>query len=169
MPSFTGLYSCTSGKAIVNGYDINTSIEKIRGKLGLCPQHNMLFPILTVREHLFFFGMVCLSMFLCSSLVVFNLIGLFQLKGLGYKEALSQADVVADQVMLGEKKNKKSSTLSGGMKRKLHLGISLIGESSVVLLDEPTSGMQMTVGTKKNIKKSYCCQNCKKSVGFVIS
>ncbi len=72
MSLFTGLYSCTSGTAIVNGYDINTSIEKIRGKLGLCPQHNMLFPILTVREHLFFFGMVCVSMFLFSPLVVFN-------------------------------------------------------------------------------------------------
>ena len=47
---------------------------------------------------------------------------------------------VADQVMLGEKLNKRASTLSGGMKRKLHLGISLIGKSSVVLLDEPTSG-----------------------------
>ncbi len=150
MPLFTGLYSCTSGTAIVNGYDINTSIEKIRGKLGLCPQHNMLFPILTVREHLFFFGMVCLSMFKFPLWwFSIQLIGLFQLKGLGYKEALSQADVVADQVMLGEKKNKKSSTLSGGMKRKLHLGISLIGESSVVLLDEPTSGMQISVGTKK--------------------
>ncbi len=53
-----GLYSSTSGTAIVNGYDINTNIENIRGSLGLCPQHNMLFPNLTVREHLFFFGMV---------------------------------------------------------------------------------------------------------------
>ncbi len=64
-----------------------------------------------------------------------------KLKGLSYKEARAQVEVVAEQVMLGEKKNKQSATLSGGMKRKLHLGISLIGESSVVLLDEPTSGM----------------------------
>ena len=53
-----GLYSATGGTAIINGYDINTNIEKIRGSLGLCPQHNMLFPSLTVVEHLRFFGMV---------------------------------------------------------------------------------------------------------------
>ncbi len=54
----SGLFSATSGTAIVNGYDINTGIERIRGSLGLCPQHNMLFPSLTVKEHLIFFGMV---------------------------------------------------------------------------------------------------------------
>ena len=43
-------------------------------------------------------------------------------------------------VILGTKKNKMSTTLSGGMKRKLHLGISIIGDSSILLLDEPTSG-----------------------------
>ncbi len=58
MQLHTGLYSATSGTAIINGYDINTNIEKIRGSLGLCPQHNMLFPSLTVTEHLRFFGMV---------------------------------------------------------------------------------------------------------------
>jgi len=52
------LYSATSGTAIINGYDITKSIEMVRGSLGLCPQHNMLFPSLTVQEHLFFFGMV---------------------------------------------------------------------------------------------------------------
>jgi len=58
-----------------------------------------------------------------------------------YKDSVEQADKIAEQVRLGEKKNKQAKTLSGGMKRKLHLGISLIGDSSVVLLDEPTSGM----------------------------
>ena len=64
-----------------------------------------------------------------------------QLKGLSWKEAKAQSVTVAEEVILGEKKNKMSTTLSGGMKRKLHLGISLIGKSNIILLDEPTSGM----------------------------
>ncbi len=63
-----------------------------------------------------------------------------QLKGLSWKEAKREAAGIADQVILGSKKNKMSTTLSGGMKRKLHLGISIIGDSSILLLDEPTSG-----------------------------
>ena len=58
MSILTGLFSSSGGDASINGYDIKTSINKVRGDLGLCPQHNMLFPSLTVREHLFFFGMV---------------------------------------------------------------------------------------------------------------
>eukprot|EP00095_Tigriopus_kingsejongensis_P007158 maker-scaffold285_size222332-snap-gene-1.18 protein:Tk07158 transcript:maker-scaffold285_size222332-snap-gene-1.18-mRNA-1 annotation:"hypothetical protein TcasGA2_TC002276" len=120
MSMLTGLFSSTSGTALVNGHNINTSMSKIRGSLGLCPQHNMLFDSLTVREHLIFFGM---------------------LKGLSWKKAHNEADSVAQKVLLGEKVGNMSTALSGGMKRKLHLGIALMGNSSVVLLDEPTSGM----------------------------
>ena len=58
MSMLTGLFSPTSGDAKINGYNIRSDMTKARDSLGLCPQHNMLFPSLTVFEHLIFFGMV---------------------------------------------------------------------------------------------------------------
>ena len=58
MSVLTGMFSPSSGSAVINGHNITTSMDKVRRSLGLCPQHNMLFEDLTVREHLRFFGMV---------------------------------------------------------------------------------------------------------------
>ena len=54
----TGLYEPTSGTAKVYGLDICHSMDEIRRSLGICPQHNILFDLLTVREHLLFYGMM---------------------------------------------------------------------------------------------------------------
>ena len=58
MSVLTGMFSPTSGTASINGHDITEDMASVRRSLGLCPQHNMLFEDLTVREHLRFFGMV---------------------------------------------------------------------------------------------------------------
>ena len=58
MSMLTGLFSPSSGEARINGFNIRTAMQAARDSLGLCPQHNMLFPSLTVMEHLIFFGMV---------------------------------------------------------------------------------------------------------------
>lgn len=55
MSILTGLYTPTSGKALVNGHSILDDMEGVRQSLGLCPQHNVLFDRLTVKEHLKFF------------------------------------------------------------------------------------------------------------------
>ena len=55
MSILTGLFPPTSGDAIVNGYSILDNIDGVRQSLGLCPQHNVLFDRLTVKEHLKFF------------------------------------------------------------------------------------------------------------------
>ena len=78
----------------------------IRKSLGLCPQHNMLFVDLTVIEHLIFFGM---------------------LKGVSMAEARRQAMTYTEKLDLVPKRDVNAEKLSGGMKRKLHLGIALIG------------------------------------------
>ena len=55
----TGVIAPTSGTAIINDYDIRTSLPSIRKNLGICPQYNILFDDLTVMEHLEFFCKVC--------------------------------------------------------------------------------------------------------------
>ena len=62
-----GMFAPTSGRAIVNGRDINTDLEGVRRDLGLCPQHNMLFDKLTVEEHLIFFARVSFPIVQTSS------------------------------------------------------------------------------------------------------
>uniref|UniRef100_A0A914PDV4 ABC transporter domain-containing protein n=1 Tax=Panagrolaimus davidi TaxID=227884 RepID=A0A914PDV4_9BILA len=114
----TGVIAPTSGTAIINDYDIRTTLPTIRKNLGICPQYNILFDDLTVMEHLEFF---------CK---------LKERKW--YKE---EAVRIITKLKIGFKENALASTLSGGQKRKLSLAIALIGGSEIVTLDEPTSGM----------------------------
>ncbi|XP_076838178.1 phospholipid-transporting ATPase ABCA3 [Brachyhypopomus gauderio] len=116
----TGLFPPTSGRAYINGYDICQDMALIRRSLGLCPQHDVLFDNLTVREHLLFYT---------------------QLKGYPREKIPDEVDRIIRILNLEDKRNTRSKTLSGGMKRKLSIGIALIGDSKVVMLDEPTSGM----------------------------
>lgn len=115
-----GLLPPTSGDALVFGKSIRTDMEKIRKQLGVCPQHDILFPELTVKEHLKIFGI---------------------LKGV--EDDVLEIDVneMINEIGLRDKTNTVVRALSGGMKRKLSLAIALIGNSKVVILDEPTSGM----------------------------
>uniref|UniRef100_A0A3B5BFF2 ABC transporter domain-containing protein n=1 Tax=Stegastes partitus TaxID=144197 RepID=A0A3B5BFF2_9TELE len=89
----------------------------IRRSLGLCPQHDVLFDNLTVREHLLFYAQV------------------------SHYKIPDEVDRIIRILNLEDKRQARSKTLSGGMKRKLSIGIALIGDSKVVMLDEPTSGM----------------------------
>ena len=88
--------------------------------MGLCPQHDVLFDTLTVQEHLWFF---------C------------RLKGISSSEAKRHIDDMIESLQLPDKRHYPTTSLSGGMKRKLCCGIALVGGSKVVILDEPTSGM----------------------------
>ena len=118
------MLSPTEGHATVCGKDIQTQMPAIREHLGICLQHDCLFPLLTVREHIEFF---------------------FQIKGayspLSKEEANASILASIEDVALMEKKNTLAKNLSGGMKRKLSVAIAFCGNSKVVFLDEPTSGM----------------------------
>ncbi|OBS77731.1 hypothetical protein A6R68_19880, partial [Neotoma lepida] len=116
----SGLYPPTRGEAYVYGYDISQNMAQIRKSLGLCPQHNLLFDHLTVSEHLYFYCRV---------------------KGVPQKVCLEETNNMLSAFNLLEKRDEFSKSLSGGMKRKLAVIIALIGGSKVVILDEPTSGM----------------------------
>ncbi|KAE9414291.1 hypothetical protein Angca_002832, partial [Angiostrongylus cantonensis] len=114
----TGVTAPSSGTAYIDDYDIRTSLPQIRKRTGLCPQYNILFNSLTVMEHLEFF---------CK------------LKGREYfvKEAVD----LLKRLKIDFKMTSRAGVLSGGQKRKLSLAIALIGGSEIVMLDEPTSGM----------------------------
>ncbi|CAH0482415.1 unnamed protein product [Peronospora belbahrii] len=116
----TGMIAPSGGDATFRGLSITKDMDKIRESLGLCFQHDVLFEELTVEEHLLFFG---------------------RIKGYTKNEL---DDVITRQIRevgLTEKRHVKSAELSGGMKRKLSVAVSLLGDSSLVFLDEPTSGM----------------------------
>ncbi|KAL6725956.1 hypothetical protein Aduo_007973 [Ancylostoma duodenale] len=114
----TGVTAPSSGTAYIDDYDISTSLPQVRKQTGLCPQYNILFNSLTVMEHLEFF---------CK------------LKGREYYE--KEAVDILTRLKIEFKMHARAGTLSGGQKRKLSLAIALIGGSEIVMLDEPTSGM----------------------------
>ncbi|KAI6653359.1 hypothetical protein LOD99_3579 [Oopsacas minuta] len=120
MSMLTGIYPPSTGTAEVNNFDIRSQISKVRRSLGLCPQHDVLYDNMTVREHLWFFGM---------------------LKGLSWKDVKEEAVELMIALGIYHKARVYTKNLSGGMKRKLSVGIALIGKSKVVILDEPTTGM----------------------------
>ncbi|KAF1328334.1 Atp-binding protein, partial [Globisporangium splendens] len=98
MSMLTGMLPPTSGTAWVNGYSITKDMGRIRQSLGYCPQHSVLYPELTVEEHLQFYGHV---------------------KGLHDPAALSlEVKNKIEEVGLTEKRHVLSHALSGGMKRK---------------------------------------------------
>ncbi|KAJ9468844.1 ABC transporter ced-7 [Diplonema papillatum] len=118
----TGMLTVSSGEARVYGIDVVKSMSAIRKDLGLCPQHNILWPHLTCREHLCFFG---------------------RLRGLTGAELDEAAKTMLAEVGLADKIDEESSSLSGGMKRKLSVAIALIGGPRLVIMDEPTAGMDI--------------------------
>ena len=116
----TGLLPPTAGAMTVFGRDVGTDLAAVRRDLGVCPQHDVLWPELTVSEHLTLFAAI---------------------KGVPPGLVAGEVDKAVREVGLTEKRQTQSSKLSGGQKRKLSVAIALIGGSKVVVLDEPTSGM----------------------------
>lgn len=120
MSMLTGLITPESGTAIIEGYDISVDMQEARKSLGVCPQHDVLIPDMTVEEHLAFFA---------------------NIKGCNAEELDVEITKMIESVGLVEKRREFAHNLSGGQKRKLSVAIAFIGNSRVVFLDEPTSGM----------------------------
>merc|ERR1712185_818628 len=104
----------------VYGHSIADGMDALRATLGVCPQHDTLFPRLTTREHLLFFA---------------------QLKGREQAHAAAEADVLLRTLALEHRADHLGHELSGGMRRKLSTAIAICGGSRFVTLDEPTAGM----------------------------
>ncbi|XP_052143913.1 ABC transporter A family member 8-like [Oryza glaberrima] len=118
----TGFTKPTSGTAYIEGMDIQFEMNKIYAGIGVCPQHDLLWETLTGREHLLFYGR------------------LKNLRGAPLSQAIEKS-LKSVRLFAGGIADKLVSKYSGGMKRRLSVAISLIGDPKVVYMDEPSSGL----------------------------
>ncbi|KAI1722393.1 ABC transporter domain-containing protein [Ditylenchus destructor] len=117
----TGFTRPTSGRIMICGESMTENPHQCQSMIGYCPQNNPLFNDLTVYEHMVLFGRLRTADFRMKDRdEIFNL--------------LRKVDLLAH-------KDKLAKELSGGMKRKLFVALALVGKAPVVLLDEPTAGM----------------------------
>ncbi len=110
----------TSGQLNVLGLDVRTGGRQIRARLGVVPQEDHLDIELTVRENLMVYG---------------------RYFGQSWKSARVKADELLDFAQLTDRADSAVEPLSGGMKRRLTIARSLVNEPELVLLDEPTTGL----------------------------
>jgi len=110
----------TEGTLRILGKDPARDGVAIRSKLGVCPQLDTLDPELTVRQNLTVYA---------------------RYFGIGRRAARARADELIEFVQLTERANAKVEPLSGGMKRRLTIARAMINEPELVLLDEPTTGL----------------------------
>jgi len=117
-----GFAEPTSGTATIGGLDICDQMDSIYTVMGVCPQDNILWDILTAEEHLYFYG---------------------RLKNLRGEELKKAVEKALRSVNLWDDVVRKKLTMqfSGGMKRRLSVAIALIGNPLVVYLDEPSTGL----------------------------
>jgi ABC-type multidrug transport system ATPase subunit len=120
MGMLCGNLDVTSGSAVINGYNISTAKTHARRSLGICTQQDVIWSDLTVEEHLYIFA---------------------ALRGLAYSKLQLDVSTMIASLGFPEKAKSLAGTLSGGQKRRLCAGISLIGGNKVVYLDEPTAGL----------------------------
>ncbi|MFY1617123.1 ABC transporter ATP-binding protein [Micromonospora sp. WMMD736] len=118
------MVGCTSppsaGELRILGLDPVADGPAIRARLGVCPQLDNLDPELTVRENLTVYA---------------------RYFGIPRRAARARADELLDFVQLSERADSKVDPLSGGMKRRLTIARALVNEPDIVLLDEPTTGL----------------------------
>jgi ABC-2 type transport system ATP-binding protein len=109
-----------AGTLRVAGHDVRRNPEAVRRTIGLAGQYAAVEPAMTGRE---------------------NLEMVARLFGRGRREARASAGAVLEQLGLTEAAGRLARTYSGGMRRKLDLGASLVGAPRLLLLDEPTTGL----------------------------
>lgn len=116
----TGLFPPDSGEIRILGIDAVTNVDRVKSLIGIVPQDLALYPALSARENLRFFG------------EMYNLTG---------KRLMKQVDAVLDMVEMRERANDAVQTYSGGMKRRVNLAVGLVNEPRLLFLDEPTVGV----------------------------
>ena len=114
------LFAPTSGDATIGGYSIVREPMAVRKLIGIVPQELALYEDLSARENLSFWG------------------EMYDLSG---KELKRRIEEVLEQIGLVEHANQRVNTFSGGMKRRVNIGVGLLHRPSLLFMDEPTVGI----------------------------
>jgi len=114
------LYTPTSGDATIGGHSISKDPMAVKQVIGVVPQELALYEDLTAKENLIFWG---------------------QMYGLSGKSLNSRVDEVLEQIGLVDKAKNRVKTYSGGMKRRVNIGVGLLHKPRLLFMDEPTVGI----------------------------
>jgi ABC-2 type transport system ATP-binding protein len=115
-----GLLKPTSGKVMIKGQKIEAASWEVKKNIGVCPQEIVVWEELTCLENLVFMG---------------------EMYGLSKSESKRRGKELLGELKLEEKTKAQAGTLSGGMKRRLNMGMALVHNPEIVVLDEPTAGV----------------------------
>jgi ABC-2 type transport system ATP-binding protein len=116
----SGLLEPTEGQASIMGYSILTEPEAAKACLGVVPQDIALYPDMSARENLVFWGKM------------------YGLRGAALKQ---RVDEVLEVIGLADRQKDRIGKYSGGMKRRVNIGAALLHKPQVIIMDEPTVGI----------------------------
>jgi ABC-2 type transport system ATP-binding protein len=116
----SGLLTPDGGDAVVAGHSIRREAQAAKAAIGVVPQEVALYGDLSARENLLFFG---------------------QMYGLRGAELRARVDDVLDLIGLADRQKERVDKYSGGMKRRLNVGVALLHHPPILFLDEPTVGI----------------------------
>jgi len=120
MSIICGLQSAESGSVVLNGHEVTAGSMTVRRMMGVVPQDLAIYPDLTARENLAFFG------------------SLYDLRQSVLKE---RVDEVLTTVGLSDRRDDLAGQFSGGMKRRLNFAAAILHQPQLLILDEPTVGV----------------------------
>ncbi len=114
------LYAPTAGDATIAGHSVSKAPMEVRNAIGVVPQDLALYEDLSARENLIFWG---------------------QMYGLSGSALKSRVEEVLEQIGLVDKAKDRVKTYSGGMKRRVNIGVGLLHKPKLLFMDEPTVGI----------------------------
>ncbi|NMC07920.1 MAG: ATP-binding cassette domain-containing protein [Candidatus Lokiarchaeota archaeon] len=115
-----GLLEPTSGGAMVGGLDVRQDLEKVKGKIGVCPQEASVFPYLTGKENIEVFG---------------------ELHGMQKAKLKARVAALLEKLFLEEHATRVVQKYSGGLIRRASIAMALVQDPDIAFLDEPTVAM----------------------------
>ena len=139
MKILTGEQNASAGQVLIDGMDVSADTTTVRSQIGYCAQFDALFEIMTVKEHLILYA---------------------RLRGLTEPAYASQR--LIERMQLDRYTNVQARHLSGGNRRKLCFAISVIAAPRVLLLDEPSTGMDASAkrflweSIAESVKENNC-------------